>query len=69
MRADLLAGPFDGLDEALEAVDAFDRALVAGLLRPQPAGWPTNTTRWGASPLSTSPDRAPKASNAVTSPT
>ncbi|MGW8694535.1 hypothetical protein ACWGNQ_29895, partial [[Kitasatospora] papulosa] len=38
MRADLLAGPFDGLDEALEAVDAFDRALVAGLLRPQPAG-------------------------------
>ena len=38
MRADLLAGPFDGLDEVLEAVDAFDRALVAGLLRPQPAG-------------------------------
>lgn len=29
-------GP-DGLDEALTAVDAFDRALVAGLLRPQPA--------------------------------
>ncbi|MET9295689.1 hypothetical protein [Streptomyces sp. NPDC003077] len=27
----------DGLDEALSAVDAFDRALVAGLLRPQPA--------------------------------
>ncbi|MEU1215962.1 hypothetical protein ACFYSH_18320 [Streptomyces sp. NPDC005791] len=37
MRADLLAEPVDGLDEALEAVDAFDRALVAGLLRPQPA--------------------------------
>ncbi|MEU0134993.1 hypothetical protein ABZ172_13360 [Streptomyces sp. NPDC006296] len=34
MRADLLAGPVDGLDEALEAVDAFDRALVTGLLRP-----------------------------------
>lgn len=27
----------DGLDEALAAVDAFDRALVGGLLRPQPA--------------------------------
>ncbi|WP_203183057.1 hypothetical protein [Streptomyces pratensis] len=38
MRADLLAGPVEGLDEALSAVDAFDRALVAGLLRPQPAG-------------------------------
>ncbi|WP_454321101.1 hypothetical protein [Streptomyces phaeoluteigriseus] len=29
--------PVDGLGEALAAVDAFDRALVAGLLRPQPA--------------------------------
>ncbi|MFF9690344.1 hypothetical protein [Streptomyces sp. NPDC014623] len=38
MRADLLAGPVDGLDEALEAVDAFDQALVAGLLRSQPTG-------------------------------
>ncbi|MER5554607.1 hypothetical protein ABT001_23550 [Streptomyces sp. NPDC002793] len=38
MRADLLAEPVDGLDEALEAVEAFDRALVAGLLRPQTAG-------------------------------
>lgn len=38
MRADLLAGPVEGLDEALEAVDAFDRALLTGLLRPQPAG-------------------------------
>ncbi|KUL46155.1 hypothetical protein ADL22_11025 [Streptomyces sp. NRRL F-4489] len=28
----------DGLDEALAAVDAFDRALVTGLLRPQPDG-------------------------------
>ncbi|MFC8955406.1 hypothetical protein ACFT8P_22625 [Streptomyces sp. NPDC057101] len=37
MRTDLLADPVDGLDEALDAVDAFDRALVAGLLRPQPA--------------------------------
>ncbi|MBM7440665.1 hypothetical protein [Streptomyces sp. HB132] len=37
MRADLLAGPVDGLDEALAAVDAFDQSLVAGLLRPRPA--------------------------------
>ncbi|MFI6493045.1 hypothetical protein [Streptomyces sp. NPDC050564] len=37
MRADLLSEPIAGLDEALAAVDAFDRALVAGLLRPQPA--------------------------------
>jgi hypothetical protein len=37
MRADLLTGPLDGLDEALAAVDAFDQALVGGLLRPQPA--------------------------------
>ncbi|MFH8757544.1 hypothetical protein [Streptomyces atroolivaceus] len=37
MRAGLLAEPVEGLDEALAAVDAFDRALVAGLLRPQPA--------------------------------
>jgi len=36
MRADLLAEAIAGLDEALAAVDAFDRALVAGLLRPQP---------------------------------
>ena len=27
----------EGLDDALTAVDAFDRVLVAGLLRPQPA--------------------------------
>ncbi|MEV0321526.1 hypothetical protein ACIBKX_16140 [Streptomyces sp. NPDC050658] len=37
MRADLLTEPADGLDEALAAVDAFDRVLVSGLLRPQPA--------------------------------
>lgn len=36
MRTDLLDDPIDGLDEALAAVDAFDDALVAGLLRPQP---------------------------------
>jgi hypothetical protein len=36
MRADVLAEPVTGLDEALAAVDAFDQALVAGLLRPQP---------------------------------
>jgi hypothetical protein len=35
MRADLLSEPLDGLDEALAAVDAFDRTLVGGLLRPQ----------------------------------
>ncbi|WP_330172196.1 hypothetical protein OG875_00505 [Streptomyces sp. NBC_01498] len=34
MRADLLADAVEGLDEALAAVDAFDRALVVGLLRP-----------------------------------
>lgn len=37
MRADLLNEAIDGLDEALAAVDAADQALVAGLLRPQPA--------------------------------
>ncbi len=37
MRADLLAGTPDGVDEAFAAVDAFDQALVAGLLRLQPA--------------------------------
>jgi hypothetical protein len=37
MRADLLTETIAGLDEALAAADAFDRALVAGLLRPQPA--------------------------------
>ncbi|WP_435840571.1 hypothetical protein [Streptomyces bobili] len=35
--ADPLTTPVDGLGEALAAVDAFDRALAAGLLRPQPA--------------------------------
>ncbi|WP_405817799.1 hypothetical protein OG705_01580 [Streptomyces sp. NBC_00838] len=34
MRADLLGESIDGLDEALAAVDSFDRALVVGLLRP-----------------------------------
>ncbi|MEU5084825.1 MULTISPECIES: hypothetical protein [Streptomyces] len=37
MRMDLLNGPVDGLDEALAAVDAFDRTLTKGLLRPHPA--------------------------------
>jgi hypothetical protein len=37
MRADLLAEPIPGLDEALAAVDAFDQALVVGLLRPTAA--------------------------------
>ncbi|MGW1259000.1 hypothetical protein ACWD5Q_28400 [Streptomyces sp. NPDC002513] len=35
-RAAMLAEPIAGLDEALTAVDAFDRALVGGLLRPHP---------------------------------
>ncbi|MGW1725731.1 hypothetical protein ACWCQK_22685 [Streptomyces sp. NPDC002306] len=33
----LLAEPIAGLDEVLAAVDAFDRTLVGGLLRPRPA--------------------------------
>ncbi|WP_175500085.1 MULTISPECIES: hypothetical protein [unclassified Streptomyces] len=37
MRLDLLTEPVAGLDEALAAVDAFDEALVVGLLRPRPA--------------------------------
>ncbi|OPC78506.1 hypothetical protein B4N89_38800 [Embleya scabrispora] len=36
MRADLLVEPVDGLDEVLAVVDAFDRTLVGGLLRPHP---------------------------------
>jgi hypothetical protein len=36
-RTGLLTAPVEGLDDALAAVDAFDRALVAGLVRPQPA--------------------------------
>ncbi|MCK2239071.1 MULTISPECIES: hypothetical protein [unclassified Crossiella] len=37
MRADLLVEPIAGLAEALAALDAADRALVTGLLRPQVA--------------------------------
>ncbi|MFS8103344.1 hypothetical protein LFM09_40080 [Lentzea alba] len=37
MRADLLVDPVDGVEEVLAVVDGFDRALAAGLLRPQPA--------------------------------
>jgi hypothetical protein len=37
MRADLLASTPDGFGDVMAAVDAFDRALVAGLVRPQPA--------------------------------
>jgi hypothetical protein len=37
MHADLLASAPDGFAEAIAAVDAFDQALVAGLVRPQPA--------------------------------
>ncbi|MFD9389305.1 hypothetical protein ACFWBB_00760 [Streptomyces sp. NPDC060000] len=32
----MLTAPVEGLDEALTAVDAFDRTLVTGLLRPRP---------------------------------
>ena len=35
MNVELLGKPVDGLDEALAAVESFDRALVGGLLRPQ----------------------------------
>ncbi|MFB7512120.1 hypothetical protein [Streptomyces sp. NPDC056144] len=54
MRTDLLADPVEGLDEALAAVDAFDRALVGGLLRPQPAqaeGLAALTEAVGGTPL------------------
>ncbi|MEU5217168.1 hypothetical protein AB0G79_13350 [Streptomyces sp. NPDC020807] len=54
MRTDLLADPVEGLDEALAAVDAFDRALVGGLLRPQPAqaeGLAALTDAVGGTPL------------------
>lgn len=37
MRADLLADPVTGLDEALAAVDAGDQAMETGLLRLSPA--------------------------------
>ncbi|MEU8925971.1 hypothetical protein AB0D10_34405 [Kitasatospora sp. NPDC048545] len=37
MRTDVLSSPVAGLDEALAVVDAFDRVLTDGLLRPQPA--------------------------------
>ncbi|MGW0859697.1 hypothetical protein [Streptomyces sp. NPDC002690] len=37
MRADLLVEAIDGVDEAVAAVDSFDRVLVTGLLRPRPA--------------------------------
>ncbi|QNP74582.1 hypothetical protein IAG44_37450 [Streptomyces roseirectus] len=36
MRTDTLTEPVEGLDDALAAVDALDRALTAGLLRPRP---------------------------------
>lgn len=35
-RTGRTAAPVEGLDEALAAVDAFDHALAAGLLRPRP---------------------------------
>ncbi|MGC0417192.1 hypothetical protein [Embleya sp. AB8] len=37
MRIDALVEPVAGLDELLAVVEAFDRTLIGGLLRPQPA--------------------------------
>ncbi|MFD3993119.1 hypothetical protein [Streptomyces sp. NPDC058548] len=54
MRTDLFTDPVDGLDEALSAVAAFDRALVSGLLRPQPdqaAGLAALATAVAGTPL------------------
>ncbi|MFJ8294869.1 hypothetical protein ACIQ9R_03240 [Streptomyces sp. NPDC094447] len=54
MRTDLFTDPVDGLDEALSAVDSFDRALVSGLLRPQPdqaAGLAALAAAVGGTPL------------------
>ncbi|WP_338498664.1 hypothetical protein [Streptomyces sp. SJL17-4] len=54
MRTDLFTDPVDGLDEALSAVDAFDRVLVSGLLRPRPdqaAGLAALATAVGGTPL------------------
>ncbi|WP_395358563.1 hypothetical protein ACHGLA_01930 [Streptomyces sp. YH02] len=54
MRTDLFTDPVDGLDEALSAVDAFDRVLVSGLLRPRPdqaAGLAALATALGGTPL------------------
>ncbi|MYS08193.1 hypothetical protein GTW71_17540, partial [Streptomyces sp. SID6041] len=54
MRTDLFTDPVDGLDEALSAVDSFDRALVPGLLRPQPdqaAGLAALAAAVGGTPL------------------
>ncbi|MFD5826619.1 hypothetical protein [Lentzea sp. NPDC060358] len=54
MRADLLADPVDGLDEALAAVIGVDQALAAGLVRPQAAqaaGLAVLADAFSASPL------------------
>ncbi|MFF5922484.1 hypothetical protein ACFY8C_29740 [Streptomyces flavochromogenes] len=54
MRTDLFTDPVDGLDEALSAVDAFDRVLVSGLLRPRPdqaAGLTALATAVAGTPL------------------
>ncbi|RKT88728.1 hypothetical protein SAMN05421805_1011769 [Saccharopolyspora antimicrobica] len=51
MRADLLSAPVEGLDEALAAVDAFDRALTGGLLRPDAADMAEFARSVAATPL------------------
>jgi hypothetical protein len=53
MRADLLADPVDGLDDALAAVDASDRVLVAGLLRPAAADLTELAAAVAGTPLAT----------------
>ncbi|MEU3843712.1 hypothetical protein AB0E88_27200 [Streptomyces sp. NPDC028635] len=56
MRMDLLTEPVDGLDETLAVVDAFDRTLLGGLLRPRPAqteGLTALADAVAASPLAT----------------
>ncbi|MGW1225947.1 hypothetical protein [Streptomyces sp. NPDC001478] len=57
MRTDLLLAPVPGLDEAMEAVDGFDDALVSGVLRPRPDQTARLTAFAGAlagTPLATS---------------
>ncbi|MEY9839488.1 hypothetical protein ABH941_004750 [Streptacidiphilus sp. EB103A] len=37
MSVQILVGPVEGLDRALAVVEAFDRVLIGGLMRPRPA--------------------------------
>src|SRR5262249_22736449 len=63
MRADLLAEPIAGLDEALMAADTFDRTLIGGLLRPQPTqatGLAGLACAVAGTPVPSPADKAPK---------